>query len=98
MKNKEFVKLVKSEIGPGSNNVEIMAYYVQKTGETEFKTFQQWKEAGYQVRKGESSYPVFSRPIKTIKAERQGAEPAELNGRNYFGIAHLFHAGQVEKI
>jgi hypothetical protein len=82
MKNKEFLKLVKSELGPGQNNAEIMAYYVAKTGQTEFKTFRQWKEAGYQVKKGESSYPVFSRPI----------------GEKYFGIAHLFHAGQVEKI
>lgn len=99
MKNKEFLKLVKSELGPGQNNTEIMAYYVAKTGQTTFKTFRQWKEAGYQVKKGESSYPVFSRPINAIKAEKKGIEPgAELNGPNYFGIAHLSHVGQVEKI
>ena len=99
MKNKEFLKLVKSEIGPGQNNAEIMAYYVAKTGQTEFRTYRQWLEKGYKVKAGESSYPLFSRPINTIKAERQGIEPgSELNGRNYFGIAHLFHRGQVEKI
>ena len=97
MKNKEFLKLVKSELGPGQNNAEIMAYYVAKIGQTEFKTFRQWKEAGYQVKKGESSYPVFSRPIGDIKAAQKG-EAASAEDKKYFGIAHLFHAGQVEKI
>lgn len=97
MKNKEFLKLVKSELGPGQNNAEIMAYYVAKTGQTEFRTYRQWLEKGYKVKAGESSFPLFSRPINKIKAEKTGSEP-ELNGRNYFGVAHLFHAGQVEKI
>lgn len=99
MKTKDFLQKVKIENARGTNNVELMAYYIATTGQTEFKTFKQWKEAGYKVKKGESSYPVFSRPINAIKAERQGIEPGvELNGRNYFGVAHLFHAGQVEKI
>lgn len=95
MKTKEFLKLVKSNMGPGKNNAEIMAYYVRTTGQTDFRTYRQWLEAGYKVKAGASSYPVFSRPISAIKAEKTG-EPTG-DERNYFSVAHLFHAGQVEK-
>ena len=105
MKKEDFnilVAKIKEETKPeaiesaGGFNAFLMAIYKEETGQTVFRTFNAWKAEGYKVVKGESSFPIFSRPIAAIKEERGEEPPA--GAKKYFGIAHLFHFGQVEKI
>jgi len=79
----------------GGFNSYLMQLYRRQTGQTDFRTFKQWKAAGYSVKKGESSYPIFSRPINTILAEQGKQTTTE---GKYFGTCHLFHSGQVQPI
>ena len=80
----------------GSKNAAIMHIWKTQTGQTDFRTFKEWKESGRKVRKGESSFPVFSRPINKIKAEEE--KTTDDNERNFYGICHLFHVEQTEPI
>lgn len=86
-------------------NAAILAYYAEKTGQAEFRTFHAWKEAGTPVRKGESGFPIWGTPRRLPMREgarvsdlgqvamMQGAEP---QGPEWFPVCYLFHAGQVE--
>lgn len=79
----------------GGVNAFLMACYRKETGQTDFRTFNDWKSAGFKVKKGESSYPIFSRPSNVLKTEK-GQEVGD-DERRFFYICHLFHAGQVEQ-
>jgi hypothetical protein len=77
-----------------SMNDILLIQYKAETGATTFKTFKQWKETGKIVKKGERGYPVFSRPIGVIKAEKgKETTPAE---NKYFGTCYLFNELQVQ--
>jgi hypothetical protein len=61
-----------------------------------FKTFNQWKAAGFFVQKGEKAFLVWGRPTEEQETEK-GAEPStEAEGR-FFPLAFLFSNAQVEQ-
>jgi hypothetical protein len=75
--------------------------YASETGQTEWKTFVGWKEAGFAVAKGERGFSIWGRPIdceecsaESARAERDGANTAERKFE-FFPVSYLFHAGQV---
>lgn len=78
----------------GNVNAWLMSMYQSITGQTVFRTFKEWKALGFRVKKGSSSFPVFSRPSTLLKAEK-GLSVGE-DEQAYFFTCHLFHAGQVE--
>ncbi len=63
--------------------------YTSETGQTEWKTFLGWKEAGYGVVKGEKGLPIWGRPVERKDG---GTEERALE---FFPVSNLFHAGQV---
>ena len=66
------------------------------TGEA--KTFAQWKKEGKKVKKGEAGYPIWSMP-KGITVEKETKEGnKEEKQIQFFGLAYLFTAEQVEGI
>jgi hypothetical protein len=80
----------------GNVNAWLMSMYTQMTGQTVFRTFKDWRALGFRVKKGASSFPVYSRPSTALKAEK-GATVSE-DEKAYFFTCHLFHAGQVERV
>ena len=98
--------LVKAGKYPNTN-AAILAYYGSKTGQTDFRTFNTWRKAGFVVRKGESGYPIWAQPRRmspqegarmsdlAVVAAMQGAAP---QGPEWFPVCYLFHAGQVEAV
>lgn len=80
----------------GTFNNFLIAYYTKLTGGTTWNTFKKWKELGYTVKKGESSFPVFSRPLSAIQQET-GKEVIESHVKLFF-TCHLFNEKQVIKI
>lgn len=87
-------KIIKGK--PGSVNEFLIACYKAETGQEDFRTFKSWKDAGMMVKKGERGFPIFSRPVSVIKAEK-GKEANEEEA-GLFGTCYLFHSGQVEHI
>lgn len=82
-------------------------YYAKKSNITELNTFDQWKDKGYQVRKGEKAFLFWGKPRSKQKQEEQPAEEqteqeqqAEQNAKKdeYFPICYLFDISQCRKL
>ena len=90
----------------------ILGHYSHEIGQhpDDFKTYPKWKEEGYQVKKGEKGFAVWSRPKqqkmnedykKTNPSKARSAPPSEVLGQDefsFYGMAYLFHTGQVEPL
>ncbi len=70
---------------------------------TELKTFAQWKEEGFKIKKGAKSYVVWGKPRKAKQAtegdaeEQKDGQPDEKSYK-FFPMAYLFSNAQVEKM
>tara|TARA_R110001592_G_scaffold182549_1_gene425859 strand:+ start:14661 stop:16475 length:1815 start_codon:yes stop_codon:yes gene_type:complete len=84
------------------NDILIQWHHVE-TGAKTFLTFNQWKERGFKVNKGEKSFKVWSSPIKGKReievTEVKTGEDKKLE-ENYelFAMCSLFHEGQVSPL
>lgn len=89
-----------------SVNAGLLEHYREETGQSEFHTFQDWRKAGRPVVKGAQGFPIWGRPTHIKPAEGatmtgdlgalaalNGIEPT---GPQWFPVAYLFHAGQVQ--
>lgn len=70
--------------------------YTSETGQTDWKTFLGWKEAGFAVNKGEKGFAIWGRPIDCQRHEAEPEAATDEAGKfEFFPISYLFHAGQV---
>ena len=64
--------------------------------------YKEWKNEGYQVKKGSKAFMFWARPLPNIKREKalkEGREPdKEEDEFRYFPLCYLFSNKQVEKI
>lgn len=76
----------------------IADWYRNESGAKEFRTFKQWKEEGYIIKKGSKAYILWSRKRKATKAGEapEGNDP-NTEEYEFFPIAYLFSDLQVEK-
>lgn len=80
-------------------NFIITGMYQSETGCKEFKTFNDWKEAGYKVKKGMSGFPVWGTPKQiTKKLETEEGEELESDPKEFWPMCYLFNESQVEKM
>lgn len=77
----------------------LLDYYNEAFHTTELNTYEQWKNKGFQVKKGEVSYMVWATPrnIK-VKEKTDGNDPKEKEIKDYFAVCHLFDVSQVVPI
>lgn len=81
-------------------NDVLLVMHKENTGFKDFRRFDQWKEAGFAVKKGEKSYRVWGTPKRIPKngaeetKEKQNAEDTY----KYWPMCSLFNESQVEKI
>lgn len=80
-------------------NILLKWYYAQK-GHTELKTYDEWRESGYQVKRGESALVVWSSKKKMSynKKDENGNETEEKEEYEAFAMCNLFSQLQVEVI
>ena len=92
-------------------NEMLRAYYEKQNNITELNTFDQWKEKGYQVRRGEKAYLFWGKPKSrhqqpTAQAEpsedeqgeqAQQVEPLTAKQNDYFPLCYLFDISQCHK-
>lgn len=60
----------------------------------EFRTFWQWKDEGYTIRKGAKAYLIWGQPRKSEQVPEGSTEPEEYN---YWPLCYLFANTQVFK-
>ena len=100
------------QIPDGSPNVLLKAYYANK-GHKDLKTWMQWRDAGYSVKKGEKALHLWSSPKTFTRKPKgtpegiempEGVEPGMLEAAaqpetyDAYSYITLFSAKQVEKI
>lgn len=79
---------------------ELLREHYAQAGHTELKSFSEWKEAGYYVKKGEKAILLWAHPQPSRKAK----ELAKSQGKNedeakndFYPLAYLFSSKQVAK-
>lgn len=86
-----------------SVNELLKGYYATTYGTTDLRTFEEWKKAGYTVKKGQQSFMIWATP-KATKAEKERVAEAKAKGEHatekedYFPVCHLFDITQVHTI
>lgn len=80
-----------------SPNELLRAYYAQ-AGHTELKTFEEWKQAGFYIRKGEKAILLWGHPKPSRQAKeaaKQAGKPEEEAENDFYPLAYLFSNQQV---
>lgn len=76
-------------------NEAIKEQYMEENPEIEeFKTFNQWKQEGATVRKGQKAFLVWGQPRKVEQVPEGSDEPEEFK---YWPVCYLFGNTQVYK-
>lgn len=80
-------------------NEMLRTYYEKESHITELNTFDQWKEKGYQVRRGEKAFLFWGRPQNKQKTEEgdQGEEKTITKADDFYPICYLFDISQCYK-
>lgn len=85
-----------------SINQILIKMYKEEAGCRVFRTFEGWKDEGYRVKKGETAFRIWGKPIK---AERQtennngdAGEGGDVDKYKMFPMCCLFNEHQVEKV
>jgi hypothetical protein len=63
------------------------------TEHREFKTFWEWKDEGYNIKKGVTSFKVWGRPKQSHRQEPKEGQDDEFK---YWPICYLFSNAQVQ--
>lgn len=101
--SQEFQKAMKLGLIQAESVNECLRMHYAKQGFTNLRTFNEWKELGYSVKKGEKGCVLWARPVAS-KAEKERIEEAKKQGKeeeakeDYFPICFLFGENQVHQI
>lgn len=102
---REELKALSNELKPFAYEAEttinavLVAHYADFTGENAetFKTLEAWNAEGYQVKKGEQSFMIWSKPEKKTLNKSEGLQGQEAEVSTLYRTVHLFNIGQVIK-
>lgn len=86
---------------PTGVNDYIVHYYREEVlgYHADLYTYNQWMREGYKVKKGESSYTVWGRPLELERLPKEGETSGDDdNPFKWFTVCHLFANHQVEKM
>lgn len=81
----------------------LMEKHIKESGQTEFKTFHDWKKEGFKVKKGENAFRIWGKPRqckKSIDAVDVKTNEEKTIEEKYklYPMCCLFHRGQVEPL
>lgn len=81
----------------------LLRFHYATKGFKNLKTFREWKESGFTVRKGEKSLLVWGTPVIS-KTEKERVEQLKKEGKeeegkeDFYPVCHLFAESQVHKL
>ena len=108
---REIMEMTGAEYIPTINEM-LRAYYEKQNNITELNTFDQWKEKGYQVRRGEKAFLFWGKPRRkeserlTEDAERAGVTLEDAteeqiiktkSDTDFYPLCYLFDISQCHK-
>ena len=106
---REIMEMTGAEYIPTINEM-LRAYYEKQNNITELNTFDQWKEKGYQVRRGEKAFLFWGKPKSRQQAEptepteqdeqgeqAQQVEPLTAKQNDFYPLCYLFDISQCQK-
>ena len=81
------------------NDLLIRYYEKQAGAPLELNTYEQWRERGYQVRKGSVSFMVWGKPLKHQRDNEKATETTDNDtekdpNEDFFPVCHLFDKSQ----
>lgn len=79
---------------------ELLREFYAGAGHTELKTFDQWKEDGYFVRKGEKALLLWGKPTASKTAIQEATEQGKSEedaDTDFYPLAYLFSKQQVTR-
>lgn len=80
------------------NDLLIRYYEKQAGAPLDLNTYEQWRERGYQVRKGSVSFMVWGKPLKhqrnTEKPTDTDTDTEKDPNEDFFPVCHLFDKSQ----
>lgn len=94
-------------------NEMLRTYYEQQHPITELNTFDQWREKGYQVRRGEKAYLFWGKPTRkesvqlTEEAQKAGIRIEDATedqltktvaDKDFYPLCYLFDISQCKKV
>lgn len=95
------VKAAEARMKPYTTVNELVKEYYESQGHKTLKSFSQWKEEGYTVKKGEHALLLWAqpKPSKASKeaAKAEGKEEEEATA-DFFPVIYLFSQKQVKAI
>ena len=77
---------------------ELLREYYAQAGHTELKTFDEWKQAGFYIRRGEKAILLWGHPKPSRQAKeaaKQAGKPEEEAENDFYPLAYLFSNQQV---
>lgn len=91
------LKQLAAATGDERNVNELLRDYYAAGGHDTLKTFDEWKKAGYYVRKGEKALLFWGRPKNTKKADEANTpeEATDEEKADFFPLCYLFSSNQV---
>lgn len=104
---REIMEMTGADYIPTINEM-LRAYYAKQANITELNTFDQWKEKGYQVRRGEKAFLFWGKPKSRQQAEptepsedeseqAQQVEPLTAKKDEFYPLCYLFDISQCHK-
>jgi len=87
-----------AKISEKTINEFLVDYYKSNKGVTELKTFEDWRKLGFSVKKGESSYLVWAKPVASTQAKERAEQTETDPKEDYFPVCHLFDRSQVQEM
>ena len=87
-----------AKISEKTINELLVDYYKSNKGVTELKTFEEWRKLGFTVKKGESSYLVWAKPVASTQAKDRAEHTETVPKEDYFPVCHLFDRSQVQEM
>ena len=88
------------QLMPSDTKNGLLRQYYAMAGHKELHTFNEWKELGYHVKKGETAIVFWGKPKATKETKEQAKEAGEDEDtakEDYFPLAYLFSQKQVQK-
>lgn len=81
---------------------DLIKDFYRKRGHKVLKSFNEWKEAGYSVKRGEHALLLWGKPkggvIIVEKIEDTGSKTMEEVSKIYFPLCYVFSNKQVQKV
>ncbi|MEE0904080.1 MAG: hypothetical protein U0L68_06415 [Prevotellamassilia sp.] len=77
---------------------ELLREYYAQAGHNDLRTFDEWKQAGFYIRKGEKAILLWGHPKPSRQAKeaaKQAGKPEEEAENDFYPLAYLFSNKQV---